>query len=341
MGHGELRDTLLDDLIFEVGRAALADATLELDSIDSVIIACSDQLDGRAISSMVTAGAAGSHFKDEVNTASASDHAALLAYLRVRSGLDRASLVVSWSKCSEAPVVQVENLTTDPFFDRDIGLSQVSAAALQAARYRQIHRVPDEILAEIVVADRRNGMRNPYAHLKSAPSPEELRSSPTVSWPVKELELPPFSDGACALVLVSPEAAAELGRKAAWITGVGWASETYRLGDRDLATLTSSRLAARQAYEMAGIRSPTEEVDILELHDLSPYHWLMAYEALGFAEPGQAQALVRGGVENLSVAVNPSGGLLSANPGFASGLVRLAEACQQVRGEAHEAPADE
>jgi len=56
----------------------------------------------------------------------------------------------------------------------------------------------------------------------------------------------------------------------------------------------------------------------------------MACEALGFCAPGEGQRLL----DEPRLAVNPSGGFLSANPSFASGLVRVAEAALQVMGRA-------
>src|SRR3989304_298927 len=62
----------------------------------------------------------------------------------------------------------------------------------------------------------------------------------------------------------------------------------------------------------------------------------MACEALGLAPEGGAARLLADGVTAMSGAlpVNPSGGVLCANPYGAAGLIRAAEAALQLRGEA-------
>ena len=123
-----------------------------------------------------------------------------------------------------------------------------------------------------------------------------------------------------------------LGRPAAWLRGLGWASDTYWREPEALVALAPLRAAAQRAYAMAGIGAPTREIAVAEISDITPYHELMAYEALGFCEPGGGQRLL----DDPGLAVNPSGGMLSANPYFASGLVRVAEAALQVMGRAGE-----
>ena len=49
----------LETLIFASASSALSDAGLERGDLDGIVIAASDQVDGRAISSMVTSGPAG------------------------------------------------------------------------------------------------------------------------------------------------------------------------------------------------------------------------------------------------------------------------------------------
>ena len=62
----------------------------------------------------------------------------------------------------------------------------------------------------------------------------------------------------------------------------------------------------------------------------------MVLENLGLATPSTGWRLVDDGVTALGgdLPVNPSGGLLGANPIGAAGLIRFAEAALQVRGRA-------
>jgi acetyl-CoA acetyltransferase len=129
-------DRTLEEPIFEAASSALADAGVAWRDIDSVVIAASDLVDGRVISSMVTSGPAGGYMKDLLNVASTGDHALVLAVLQILSGLAEAALVLSWSKCSAAPIPQVERLSLDPFYGRHLGIDGLVSAALQASAYR-------------------------------------------------------------------------------------------------------------------------------------------------------------------------------------------------------------
>jgi len=69
-----------------------------------------------------------------------------------------------------------------------------------------------------------------------------------------------------------------------------------------------------------------------------PYSWFepMVLENLGLCGPGEGWRLVVDGATSMEgdLPVNPSGGLLGANPIGAGGLLRFAEAALQVRGRA-------
>jgi acetyl-CoA C-acetyltransferase len=114
------------------------------------------------------------------------------------------------------------------------------------------------------------------------------------------------------------------------VSGLGWASETYWREPEDLVKSRALAAATERAYRMAGITAPRREIDVAEVYDVTPYHELMAYEGLDFCDAGEGARFTGAG----EVAVNPSGGLLCANPFFASGLVRIAEAALQVTGRA-------
>ena len=327
-----ITDRTLEELIFEAASGALADARLAWRDLDAVVIGASDLVDGRVISSMVTAPAAGGYMKDLIAVASSAEHAFVLAYLRLASGFGHTALVAGWSKCSEAPIPYVERLSLDPFYRRHLGVNGLVAAALQASAYRLRYGVPEEAAARVVVKNRANGVRNPHAERRAPVTADEVLASPVVAWPLRELETPPLSDGVCGLVLASAERARALRRPTAWLRGLGWASDTYWREPEALVMLSSLRAAAERAYAMAGIGAPAREVAVAEVYDLTPYHELMAYEGLGFAKAGEGARLL----DDPKLAVNPSGGVLSANPYFASGFVRVAEAALQVMGRAGE-----
>src|SRR5690606_39258312 len=78
---------------------------------------------------------------------------------------------------------------------------------------------------------------------------------------------------------------------------------------RDLTVSASARLAAEKAGVGKG------KVDVAELHAPFAHQELILREALGLGD---------------DVAINPSGGALSANPIMAAGLIRFAEAANRI-----------
>lgn len=70
--------------------------------------------------------------------------------------------------------------------------------------------------------------------------------------------------------------------------------------------------------------------------DASPYQQLLVSEVLGLSARADWESDVATGIftKHSALAVNPSGGVASFNPVFCTGLIRIAEAANQVRGTA-------
>lgn len=334
--HGAAKEQKLDDMVFEAASKALNDAGIERRDLDSIVIAGSDEFDGRCISSMLLAMPAGAYLKDEIKVADEGCHGVVLAALRIMTGHFNLSLVAGWCKTSEAPISDIMRMRWDPFFHRPFGMNHVTSAALMAGAYQNRCRPSAEAAARIVVKNRANGKMNEYAHLRKAVTLRDVHSSPIVSWPLRALDVAPESDGACALVLASSRKSKMLKKDSVRLAGFGWSTDSYYLGERNLAESISLRIAAERAYKMAGIRKPLKEIDLAEVSDFTSYHELIACEALGFCDPGQGPDMVREGLTGRDgmVPVNPSGGILCGNPFTASGLFRVSEAYRQLAGKA-------
>jgi acetyl-CoA acetyltransferase len=137
--------------------------------------------------------------------------------------------------------------------------------------------------------------------------------------------------------LVSEKKAKELGlSRAVRIKASVLASDPYT--DRDLVmpdVNAVTRIAAKQAYEMAGISAA--DVDLVELHDCFATAEILHYENLGLCADGEAGRMIDEGEVALGgrVPVNVSGGLLSkGHPLGATGIANIYEVCTHLRGEA-------
>jgi len=327
----------LEEAMYAVAKAALFDAGLSTDDLDGIVVGANDQLDGRAISIMMASGSVGGVGRDILSTPSAAEHAFVLGAMRIATGQYRTQLVVSWSPTAVNSVPEALKLGTDPYFHRALPLDELSAAALQATAIE--HAVPGvrEAALGIVVKNRSNGAA---AYPDRSPAPLEqswIGSGKMLRWPLTENMVSPPAYGLVALVLASAAFVKKRRLSSpAWIHGMGWATETGFLGDRDLANALALAEAARQAYRAAAIKDPTDAFQLAEVSDATPYQELLACEGLGLSARKQwrnARKSARFASDG-STPVNLSGGALSFNPVYCAGLVSIAEAANQVRGRA-------
>ena len=309
----------LEELLFEVTQSALKDAGLTIEDIDGIVVASNDQMDGRAISVMAASGSVGGVGRDILSTPSAAEHAFVMGALRVASGQYRTQLIVSWSPTEADSQAEVERIGADPYFHRRLPLDDLSAYALQATALAAKAPGVDEIARAIAVKQGAS---------VEASAPEFRR------WPLTAAMTPPAATRAVALVLASEDFAAPRGKRIAWVRGMNWATETGFLGDRDLSTAPALETAASGAYEEAGVAAPREAIDVAEISDATPYQQMIALEALGISSRSQWAGDVKAGAFDFGgkLSINPSGGSRAVNAVFCNGLIRIAEAANQVRG---------
>lgn len=318
------REHSLELLVYETAKAALDDAGIERSDLDGVVLAASDQVDGRAITSMLTSGPAGAYLNEEINVASSPGHALAVAYLQVLSGTHRRLLVSSWGMASEngeGNIQAAERLSAEPFYERDGGMTSMAARAIQAG----LHRAGDRgraTEAAAAVAARNHGDR----------TPEEILASDIVALPLRALEIPAEADGVFSIVV---ERADREHEGSVELQGVGWCSDSGRVPDRDLVTVPHLVKAREDAFERARISSP-RDVDLWEIHDYSPDAEILAYSALGLCGRDEALDLALSGETGPagSSPVNPGGGSVRGEAPFGGVLAKVLDSVRQVRGDA-------
>src|ERR1700734_1711774 len=173
------RDRSLEEVIYDTTQQTLTDAGITIDDIDGIVVACNDQLDGRAISVMMASAAVGGVDRDILSTPSGSEHAFILGALRVASGQFRTQLVVAWSPTEASSMSEAERLGADPYFHRRLPLDELSAHALQASALN--HVWPNAwVFAEAVATKNRR-------HAAIAwPDPPARPGAGPARWPLTE-----------------------------------------------------------------------------------------------------------------------------------------------------------
>ena len=199
------------------------------------------------------------------------------------------------------------------------------------------HGTTFEQFAKVSVKNHHHSTLNPKAMYQIETPLDVVMNAEMISYPNTKLMCSVNVDGAAAAVLVSEKKAKELGlARAVKVKASVLASDPFT--DRDLTmpdVNAVTRIAAKQAYEMAGVGP--EDLDLVELHDCFATAEILHYENLGLCADGEAGRMIDEGETALGgkIPVNVSGGLLSkGHPLGATGIANIYEVCTHLRGEA-------
>ncbi|MBN4054111.1 hypothetical protein JYT87_00210 [Nitrospira defluvii] len=259
-------------------------------------------------------------------------------------------------------------LASDTNFDYPLGGFYTGYYAMMVQRHMYEFGTTAEQMAMVSIKNHGNACYNTYAQRPKNLSIADVRESPMVASPLTMLDICTMSDGAAVAFLASEEKAEALCSNPVKITGIGCGTDAMRLADRPHETVPllphereedykdlhypgvhscrGGRMAAKLAYEMAGVQVPIEDLDFVELHDAYTSSEIQTYEDLGLCRYGEGGKFVASGSPFLKgidyglslprqgeLAVNPSGGLLACgHPIGATGLMQGVFAFWQLQG---------
>lgn len=160
-------------------------------------------------------------------------------------------------------------------------------------------------------------------------------ANPPIAWPMYLFDCCPISDGASCLLLVAEEIAKRFTDDPIYVAGIGQGSGYSLHAKKDLTSFEATRAAAKEAYEMSGLRP--EDIQFSEVHDCFSIAEIVHLEDLGFYNPGYGYKAVAEGQTRLDgpKPINTSGGLKTkGHPVGATGVAQLYEVWVQLRGKA-------
>lgn len=307
----QITSASLTDLIFRATTAALKDSNIDLARVDSIVLSAHDLVDGRSLSSMVTAPAAGAYLRDEIRLAEDGLAAMSLASARIAAGETEFSVIAAWGRASEGNYSHTSRFAFDPFLIQPFGVDEFAVSAWRLSAWIGEHGERLEARQRAHTARAARAARNPRAVCADV--------RPTVNHPMLASEAPRFADIVVAAVIGRPESGVR-------IAGVGHSSEASMIGDRNLTRMQALREAVARARtegrESAG-------VDVYQLAGPTLADEAMALEAVQLAPAGEgfdAYAALAN--------VNPSGGSESGWCFPTSGLLNFAECYLQLSGRA-------
>jgi acetyl-CoA C-acetyltransferase len=277
---------------------------------------------------------------------SSSGVALRAAIYAIVSGLCDVVMVGGVEKMTNRSTPEVTDflaMASDFPFEQWHGLTFPGLFALMATAHMHKYGTTEVQMAHVAVKNHYNGSLNPKAHMQKEITIEQVLTSRVIAWPLKLFDCSLISDGASCLILTRPEIAKRYTDTPVHIIGTGQASDTIGLYERDdFTTLKAAKIAAMEAYKMAGVKP--EDIDVAEVHDCFTIAEIIAYEDLGFCKPGEGGRLAESGETTLKGGkpVNTSGGLKAkGHPVGATGTAQAYEIFLQLTGQADKRQVDD
>jgi acetyl-CoA C-acetyltransferase len=337
------------ELAFEGFREAMQDAKIKNTDIDASIVCSAPEYDKQRSPAGVLAEYLGLNPQPTFyveSLCSSSSMGLRLAYSLVKSGLHDCVAVIGFQKMSEISSAESQERMgrgADIQWESPFGTMMPAYYATYAQAHMAKYGTTLEDLALIRVKAATYGQINEKAVYRKAVTldmfaqPDSSMGGPVAS-PLRVGDCCANADGSSCLIVASEEKAKLFCKKPVWIMGLGSATTAVNMAGRDLFTgLAAAKASGEQAYKMAGVTA--KDIDVAEVHDCFTIAELMAYEALGFAKPGEGKDLIRSKetYKEGSIPVNVDGGLLSkGHPIGATGGSQVRTIVLQLRGEAGE-----
>lgn len=238
---------------------------------------------------------------------------------------------------------QTEEITTgiasaaDVEQEVNLGVTFPSIFALMANRYSYEFGDARQAMAMCAVQNHEHGLLNPAAHMQKTITCEQVLSAAPIAHPLTIFDCSLVTDGSAFLVLAATDIAKKIAdKRAVEVLGCGQAGDSLTAASKkSLTELTATRLAAKQAYAMAGLTP--NDIDLAEVHDCFSITQLLNIEDLGFFAKGAgAKATLEGKTHRDGPKpINVSGGLKAkGHPIGATGISQIYEIVTQLRGEA-------
>ena len=320
------------DLAAQATVAALADAGLEKDAVDGLIVArlgsyvrMADMLGLRRPAWCHAIDGAGRMSAVAVQIAAAAIEAGHAETIALVYGNDGRSAGAKYGGDGGPSPTGV--------YDTAYGMTSPGAyVAMMYQRYREMYGVPDLALAPLAINNRKNAMLNAGAVMQSPLTMETYEQSRFIAEPLRLFDYCLINDGGVALIMTSTKRAKTLGRPFVTLSATAAAGDlTNFYTSRDFFQGSCAAVAAK-VYADAGITQ--RDVQSAQIYDNFTPTILFSLEGFGFCPPGTAWKWVDGGRIELGgeLPINTSGGHTSES--YMQGWAMHAEAVRQLRGEA-------
>jgi acetyl-CoA C-acetyltransferase len=332
------------ELCFEAFKEAMTGLKLSPKDIDASVIGSAPEYDKQRTPAALISeylGLTPSPTFLVESVCSASTSGLRVAYSMIKADLHDIVAVVGFQKMSELSsrdAAEVMGRGDDTMYSSPFGTTMPAGHALYARAHMEKYGTTEEQMAKIRVKNAYYGSLNPKANYRKVLKLEDIVNSDAICSPLKKFDCCANADGASCVIVANAEKARKLTDKPIWVIGLGMATSELNWSARSSTTsFGCTRVAAQKAYKMAGVGP--QDINVAEVHDCFTISEILAYEDLGFAEPGKGPKLIDDKETYVEgkIPVNVDGGLLSkGHPIGATGGSQVRTIVRQLRGEAEE-----
>lgn len=330
------------ELAFEAFREAMQDAAISVKDVGASVVCSAPEYDQQRTPSGLIAEYLGLNPQPTFiveNVCSSSTTGIRVAYSLIKSGLHDIVVVLGFQKMSEISSADSQERMgrgADIMFEAPFGTLMPAYYAMHARGHFAKYGTTEEDLALIRVKAASYGVLNEKAVYRKPVTLEQAMEAGPVCSPLKVFDCCANADGASCVIMASADRAKEICKEPVYILGLGAATAPMNVtGRTTFSGLDCAKLAADEAYAMAGVGP--QDIDVAEVHDCFTIAEMMAYEMLGFAEPGKGPELIRNRetYKEGKIPVNVDGGLLSkGHPIGATGGSQVRTIVLQLRNKA-------
>lgn len=330
------------DMGVDAARRALEDAGLSWGDIDYAV--GGSNVSGKPDTTVSSLGLTGIPFANVRNGCATGTVALTTAAQAIRSGDAQTALVMGFDKHARGAFgAKPADYGHGEWYGRTGLMVTTQFFAMKARRYLDTHGLDDEVLGRVAEKAFACGAMNPDAWRRTPLTHEEIMSARPINPPLTQYMLCSPAEGATAIVLTTPERAADLARRP--VTLASSVMRTRPFGSFEVfsswlppgADASPSVAAASLAFRKAGIEPG--DVQVAQLQDTDSGAEIIHMAETGLCEHGAQSDLLTAGETRPTgrLPINTDGGCLAnGEPVGASGLRQVHEIVLQLRGGAGE-----
>jgi acetyl-CoA C-acetyltransferase len=346
---GERWDADAEDLMVEAFQECIADAGIETSDIQAAWSAtCMDEVStGKsALPASIALRLPNIPVTRVENFCASGSESFRGAVYAVASGACDIALAIGAEKLKDTGFGGLPNMSLGTLGDQwGANFTAPGMFAQLASAYRAKHGISADDLkramAHVSVKSHANGALNKKAHLQKVITEEAVLNAPMIAEPLGLFDCCGVSDGAACAIVTTPEIAKSLGKsdlvsvKALQIAVSDGTEAAYN--DWDGSYFPTTRVAARRAYDEAGIKDPRKELSAFDVHDCFSITELVTMEDLHISAEGEAPKDIMDGFFDADgkIPCQIDGGLKCfGHPIGASGIRMIYEMYLQMLGRA-------